>query len=146
MYWKNEPDSFLSLTWRSNDACIRAFQHIVRNSFLSENVPVFTPTNTYTREWMLVCCCSVMSYSLQPHGLSHPCLPCPSLSPGVCSNSCLLSYRCCPTISSSAAPFSFCLHLSQHQSLFQWVSSLHQAKVSELQLQQPLVLVSVGPL
>ena len=31
---------------------------------------------------------SVMSDSLQPHGLQHARLPCPSLSPGVCSNSC----------------------------------------------------------
>ena len=36
-------------------------------------------------------------------------LPCPSLSPGVCSNSCLLSQWCYPAISLSAAPYSFCL-------------------------------------
>jgi len=30
------------------------------------------------------------------------------------------------TISSSATPFSFCLSLSQHQVLFQWISSSHQ--------------------
>ena len=34
---------------------------------------------------------SVMSDSLRPHGLQHARLPCPSLSPGVCSNSCALS-------------------------------------------------------
>ena len=34
---------------------------------------------------------SVVSDSLQPHGLQHTRLPCPSLSPGVCSNSCPLS-------------------------------------------------------
>ena len=34
---------------------------------------------------------------------------CPLLSPGVCSNSCLLSWWCHPTISSSVIPFSFCL-------------------------------------
>ena len=38
-------------------------------------------------------------------------LPCPSLSPRVCSNSCPLSRWCHPTISSSAVPFS-----SSHQS------------------------------
>ena len=53
---------------------------------------------------------SVMSNSLQPHGLQHTRLPCPSLSPGVFSNSCLLSQWCSLTNSSSAAPFSFCLH------------------------------------
>ena len=50
--------------------------------------------------------CSVMSYSLQPHGLQHARLPCPSLSPWVCSNSCPLSLWCHPTISSSVIPFS----------------------------------------
>ena len=45
-----------------------------------------------------------MSDSLLLHGLQHARLPCPSLSPGVCSNSRPLSRRCCPTISSSVAP------------------------------------------
>ena len=35
--------------------------------------------------------CSVMSDFLQPHGLQQARLPCPSPSPGVCSNSCALS-------------------------------------------------------
>ena len=34
---------------------------------------------------------SVTSNSLQPHELHHARLPCPSLSPGVCSNSCPMS-------------------------------------------------------
>ena len=38
--------------------------------------------------------CSVMSDSLQPHGLQHARLPCPSPSPGACSNSCPLSPWC----------------------------------------------------
>ena len=48
----------------------------------------------------------VVSDSLQPHGLQHSRLPSPSLSAGVCSNSCPLSQWCHPTISSSVAPFS----------------------------------------
>ena len=52
---------------------------------------------------------SVVSDSLWPHGLQHARLPCPPLSPGICSNSCLLSRWCYPIISSSASPFSFCL-------------------------------------
>ena len=52
---------------------------------------------------------SVVSDSLRPHGLQHARLPCPSLSPRVCSNSRPLSQWCHPTISSSAAPFSSCL-------------------------------------
>ena len=50
-----------------------------------------------------------MSDSLQPHELQHPRLLCPSLTPWVCSSSCLLSWWCHPTISSSVFPFSSCL-------------------------------------
>ena len=50
-----------------------------------------------------------MSSSLRPHGLKDSRLPCPSLSPRVCSNFCPLSQWCYLTISSSDAPFSFCL-------------------------------------
>ena len=53
---------------------------------------------------------SVMSNSLQPHGLQHTRLPCPSPSPGACSNSCPLSQWCHPTISSSVIPSSSYLH------------------------------------
>ena len=49
---------------------------------------------------------SVMSDSLQPHGLQHTRPPCPSPTPRVCSNSCPLSLWCHPTILSSFIPFS----------------------------------------
>ena len=49
---------------------------------------------------------SVMSDSLQSHGLQHARLPYPSLSRGVCSNSC-------------PPPSPFAFNLSQHQGLFQ---------------------------
>ena len=78
----------------------------------------------------------VTSDSVQPHGLQHARLLSLPLSPGVCSNSCLLSHWCYLTISSSATPSPFVFNLSWHQGLFQWVDSLHQvAKVLELQLQ-----------
>ena len=47
-----------------------------------------------------------MSNSLRPHELQHNRPPCPSPTPGVHSNSCPLSQRCHPTISSSVIPFS----------------------------------------
>ena len=50
--------------------------------------------------------CSVMSDSLWPHGLQHVRPPCPSPTPRVYPNSCPLSRRCHPTISSSVVPFS----------------------------------------
>ena len=52
---------------------------------------------------------SAMSISLWPHRPQHTRLPCPSPSPGACSNSCPMSQWCHPTISFSAIPFSSCL-------------------------------------
>ena len=52
---------------------------------------------------------TVMSDSLWPHVLQHTRPPCPSPTPGTCSNSCPSSQWCHPTISSSAVPFSSCL-------------------------------------
>ena len=49
-----------------------------------------------------------MSDSLWPRELQHAKLPGLSLSPGVCSNSCVLSWWCYLTISTSATPFSSC--------------------------------------
>ena len=49
---------------------------------------------------------SIMSDSLQPHGPQHARPPCPSPIPGVYSDSCPLSQRYHPTISSSVIPFS----------------------------------------
>ena len=49
-----------------------------------------------------------MSDSLQPHGLQHARVPCPSSTLGLYSNSCPLSWWCHPTISSSVIPFSSC--------------------------------------
>ena len=68
--------------------------------------------------------CSVMSDCLWSHGLQHARLPCPSLYPGVCSNSGPLTQWCHPTISSFMLP-SPSLNLSQHQDLFQWVGFPH---------------------
>ena len=47
-----------------------------------------------------------MSNSLRPHGLQHARLPCPSRTPGACSDLWPLSQWCHPTISSSVIPFS----------------------------------------
>ena len=75
-------------------------------------------------------CCSVTKLypTLWPHGLQHARLPCPSLSPGVHSDSCPVSQWCHSTMSSSSV-----FSLYQLQGLFQWVGSLGQvAKVLEL--------------
>ena len=72
------------------------------------------------------CCCSVaqLGLPLQPCGLQHARLSCPSPSPGLCSNSCPLSQRHHPTVSSSVIPFSSSL---QHtRSILTNGCSLHQ--------------------
>ena len=78
-------------------------------------------TNTNSLLWFS---CHVVSNSLQPHGLQHTRLPYPSLSPRVCSNSCLLSQWCHPIISSSAFPFS-CLQSFPASESFHNESALH---------------------
>ena len=53
---------------------------------------------------LLLCSCSVMSNSLPSHELQHASLPCPSLSPGVCSNSChFLSHSLSPSFPASGS-------------------------------------------
>ena len=78
---------------------------------------------------------SAVSGSLWPHGLQPARLPCPSPTPGVCSNSSPLSgdaiQPSCPLLSPSAPVF----NPSQHQGLPQGISSSHQVvKVLEFQL------------
>ena len=79
---------------------------------------------------------SLQTSSLQAHGLQHARPPCPSPSPRACSNSCPLSQWCHPPSHPLPSPSPPAFNLSQHQSLFQWVGSLHLvAKGLELQLQ-----------
>ena len=79
---------------------------------------------------------SVVSNFLWPPGKQQNRLSCPSPSPGTCSNSCPLSQWCHLTISSLLSHSLPVFNLSQHQGLFQWVSSFHKmAKVLQSQLQ-----------
>ena len=52
---------------------------------------------------------SVVSDSLQPHGMQHARIPCPLLTPRASSNSCPSGRWCHQTISSSVILFSSCL-------------------------------------
>ena len=58
---------------------------------------------------LLLFSCSVMSNSLQRHGLQQASLPCPSSTPRACSDSCPLSRWWHPTILCSVIPVSSCL-------------------------------------
>ena len=77
----------------------------------------------------------VMSDSLQPHGLQHARLPCPSPSPRACSNSYPLSWWCHATISLSVVQFSCPQSFPASGSFpMSWLFG-YGAKVLELQLQ-----------
>ena len=71
--------------------------------------------NFMTFSIFFLCCMLLFSRSahscttLWPHRLQPARLPCPSLSPGVCSNSCSMNQWCHQMISLSVTPFSSCL-------------------------------------
>ena len=77
---------------------------------------------------------SVTSDYLLPHRLQHARLPCPSPSPGACSNSCPLSWWCHPTILSSVVPFYSCLQsFPASGSFLKSLLQCHSSKTSILQ-------------
>ena len=80
---------------------------------------------------------SVLSDSLRSQGLQHARLPCPSPTPGACSNSSLLSWWSHSTISSTAVPFSCLPSVFPSIRVFSSESALHVrlAKILEFQLQ-----------
>ena len=73
---------------------LQTFWKIVRQFLINLNILFFLFSH------------SVMSNSLQHHGLQLARLPCPSATPRACSNSCPLSQWSHPAISSSIVPFS----------------------------------------
>ena len=77
---------------------------------------------------MFLHCCSVIQSCqtlCNPMDCSMQGFPCPSPSPGACSNSCLLSQWCHPTSSSSVIPFSSCLLIFPSIRVFSNESALH---------------------
>ena len=70
-------------------------------------------------EWSVQFSHSVASDSLQPQGLQHARLPCPSPTPEACSNARPLSWWCHLIISSSVVPFSSCLQFFPASGSFQ---------------------------
>ena len=97
----------------------------------------FSPVTFSTLPVLLLFSRSVISDPLRPHGLQHTRLPCPPLSPRVCSKSCELSQWCYLTISCSPC---LCFAIS----LYPWVISLDQVtKGLEFQIQlQPFQWIS----
>ena len=72
---------------------------------------------------------SVLSDSLQPHGLQHARLPCPSPPPRACSNSCLSSHL------TLCRPLLLLPSILPNIRVFSNESVLHMANILELQLQ-----------
>ena len=88
---------------------MNVFAGMKQKCYLCLDCPCHSDYRTWLGTWgYFYPCCFCFSDSLWPHGLQHTSLPCPPLSPRVCSNSCPLSWWCHPAVSSSAAPFSFC--------------------------------------
>ena len=92
---------------------------------------------------------SVVSDSLQPHGLQQTRLPCPP-TPGVYSNLCPLSWWHHPTISSSTVPFFSCLQSFPASGSFPmsqfFASSGHSIGVSALASVLPMNIQDWSPL
>ena len=109
--WTEDPGSLQFMgshrvghDWVTEHACIWDLRIKVRKTdMLTLSLLIYE-----YRMLLLFCSCSIVSDSLQPHGLQHTRLPCSSLSPEVCSNSCPLSQWCNPTIISSVVSFSSC--------------------------------------
>ena len=153
--------------WNSSKSMLKLFFEIINSLGYNlsssfpiklENCQVFvwpkvflTTKYTYIEEYQSIIwvssahfSCSVVSDSLQPQGLQHARLSCPSPTPGACSNSCLLSRWCHQPISSSVIPYSSCLHSFPASGSFQmshirWltgqVTSHQVAKLLKFQLQ-----------
>ena len=85
--------------------------------------------------WLFLFSHLVISNSLRSHGWQHTRLPCPSLSPGVCSNSYTSRQWCHQTCSSSVTPFSCFQSLAASGSFPMCWPFTSVAKVLELQLQ-----------
>ena len=73
---------------------------------------------------------SVVSDSLRPHGLQHTRLPCPSPTPGICSNSGPLSWwgdaiQPSHPLSSPSPP---AISLAEHQGLSEWALHMKWSK------------------
>ena len=95
----------------------------------------FTAPSSNSNNHMFQFSCSVLSDSLQPHGLQHCRLPCPSPVPEFSQTHVHGIGNAFQPSHHLSSPYPSALKLSQHQGLFQRVSSSHQvAKVLEFQL------------
>ena len=107
--WRRSP---LAKVLRITPVLMFMILPLLSHAFLSQLFP-FLYSSLFTPSLLILCFLhtvqfsrSVVSHSLQPHGLQHDRPPGPSLNPRVYSNSCPLSQWCHSTILSSVIPFS----------------------------------------
>ena len=127
----SHPLSSLHLCWSS-------YSHtfILRPGRLGSKRP-HLPASSWLGSFQVQFSRSVMSHSLQPHGLQHTRPTCSSPTPLELTQT---HAHWASDATQPSHPLSFpsppSFNLSQHQAHFQWVSSSHQiAKVLEFQLQ-----------
>ena len=101
-------DNLVTSKWKDSIRC-RANSHRIKPDFCFKP-PSVTGTRSYSLS--LQFSRSVVSDGLWPHGLQYTRPPCPSPTPGACSNSRPSSQWCHPTMSSSVVHFS-CLQSFQ---------------------------------
>ena len=86
-------ESLLNVTHTASR--VRGWPHLTFTAILKGRTPLHrwrTQRLRLKAGLLLLFSHSVMSDALRPHGLQHARLPCPSPSPGACSNSCPLSW------------------------------------------------------
>ena len=120
--------------WQSNT---RPLKNITSKECFKEGRTSMGLESVVSRRSLLLFSRSVTSDSLRPHELQHARLSHPSPSPELAQTHVHWVGDAIQPSHPLSSPFPPALNLSQHQGLFQWVSSSHQvAKVLELQLLQ----------
>ena len=106
--------------------CLHNFQTSCSNKIiLKMKYGHHSATYTWTKDSVQFSC-SVTSDSLQPHGLQRARLPCPSPTPEPDQTHVHWVSDAIQPSHLLSSPFPPAFSLSQHQGLFQWVSSSHQ--------------------
>ena len=124
--------------WPSVSSSVKQYPYDYLHQSVAKRINWDNTSNMLSIECSPLLFSHQVSNSLWPHGLQNNRLPCPLLSPGVCSDACSLSWWCYVTISPLLPPSPPALSRSQHQGLFRFSSLHHVAKVVELHLLQCL--------
>ena len=106
--WQSIPE-FIKYIWKKKYHLMFNLKHLFCDLSHSNSASICSENRNWWLPLVLNQFSSVISDSLQTHGLQHARPPCPPPTPRVYSNSCPLSRWCDATILSSVIPFSSCL-------------------------------------